>query len=252
MKPTLLRTNLLLLLAGATIASGPATVATAQDSADAVIAKARAFLGGDAALDAIRSIRFVGTIIMQDGKNGDIEILVRRPMQQRVTITIGNLREITALSDYDGWRRVENLLVSTDWELTLLDAPQIQRLRANTIENIGFFKGIDHNQPEVQLIGEETVGGVDCLKVSFNHAGRVKFVRSFNKETGQLLRTETDDGGALTERGEIYVQGVRFPKELITRTPAGTSTVVFTRISLNETLADNLFDVPLLIPGKRQ
>ncbi|MGH8017601.1 MAG: hypothetical protein ACREIA_04820, partial [Opitutaceae bacterium] len=86
-----------------------------------VIAKAREFLGGDAALDAVNSIRFSGTIFMQDGTSGDIEILVRKPMQQRITITIGNVREITALDEYDGWRRVENLRQERDWELTLLN-----------------------------------------------------------------------------------------------------------------------------------
>ncbi len=234
-------------MSGLVSTSALAASSTAAD----VIAKAREFLGGDAALDAVNSIRFSGTIFMQDGTSGDIEILARKPMQQRITITIGNIREITALSGYDGWRKVENLRQAGDWELTLLNAPQIQRLRANTIENIGFFNGLPGARPDVELVAEETIDGVEVARIAFKYTGRVQFLRTFDKATGRLVRTVTEDGGVLTEEGEIVVQGVRFPKKLVTRAEAGTSTVSFTRIQLNEAFEDALFDVPMLMPGAR-
>lgn len=235
---------------GALAMCAPA-VAKVDPAAVPIIAKAREFLGGDDALAAIRSIRFSGTILLQNGTNGDIEIIVRRPMQQRVTISVGSVREVTALSDYDGWRRVENLVNPADWELTLLDAEQIQQLRANTLENIGFYRGVGTEQPDVKYLGDKEVNGVACARLAFDHTGGLRFVRDFNKETGQLVQTVTEDGGVLTEKGEIYVQGIRFPQELTTTKDSGTSTVIFTKIVLNEPFADDLFDVPMLMPGGR-
>ncbi|MGH8021777.1 MAG: hypothetical protein ACREIA_26545, partial [Opitutaceae bacterium] len=118
-------------------------------------------------------------------------------------------------------------------------------------ENIGFFDGLPSARPDVELVAEETIDGVEVAKIAFNYAGDIQFLRTFEKATGRLIRTEMEDGGVLTENGEIIVQGVRFPKELVTKTPAGTSTVSFTRIQLNEPFEDSLFDVPMLVPGGR-
>jgi hypothetical protein len=237
----------LCLLAG--LVAVPTPLTAAAPTAESVVAKAREHLGGDAALEAVRSIRYIGTILMQDGTNGDIEILVRKPMQQRVTITIGSVREISVLDGYDGWRRLENILDRADWQVTLMDAPQIQRLRANTAENIGFFAGLGDMRPALSLVGTETRDGVEVADVSFRYGRRVQFVRTFDLATGRLLETKTDDGTRLTEKGEIFVQGVRFPRELVTESPAGKSTVLFTRILINEPLADSLFALPDLTPS---
>ncbi len=220
--------------------------------ADRVIAQARAALAPEPVLEAVRSIRFVGTILLQDGNSGDIEIIVRKPMQQRVTITLGNARETTALSDYDGWRRVENLAQPSEWELTLLEPPQIRRLRANTVENIGFFRGVDAVGGEIRHEGEAEVGGVPCHKISFVHARGIVFTRYFNRETGRLVRTEMDDGSRLTEAGELVAGGIRFPREIETVTPQGRSTVLFSRVEVDAAFDDAVFDVPMLLPGGRR
>ncbi|RME66773.1 MAG: hypothetical protein D6781_14555 [Verrucomicrobia bacterium] len=228
----------------------PAGFAAASAEAEEIIARARAHIGRDEVLDAVQSIRFTGTILMENGLSGDIEIIVRKPMHQRVEITLGRVREITGLSDYDGWRKLEPIGSPEDWQLTLLEAPQIQRLRANTVENIGFFKGTELDGGRVEVLGEEEVDGVPCVKVSFKHGRFVEFVRYFDRETGKLVLTKVDDGSVLREKGEMIVDGIKFPKELETTTPAGKSTIVFTRIQVNEEFPDALFDVPLLMPGK--
>lgn len=224
--------------------------ATAAESVDEVISRARAHLGEDEVLDAVKSIRFTGTIFLQDGNSGDIEILVRKPMHQRVTITLGKVRETTALSDYDGWRKLEPVNSPKDWELTLLEAGQIQRLRANTVENIGFFRGTDLDGGKMEILGEAEIDGSTCIKVAFKHGRFVQFTRYFDKETGKLVLTEVDDGSVLREKGEIVAGGISFPKELETTSAAGKSTVIFTRIQVNEEFEDELFDVPLLMPGQ--
>lgn len=219
------------------------------DTAEETIALAREFLGGDELLDSITSIHFRGSILMENGNSGDVDIIVKKPMRQYVTITLGTTKEITALDDYEAWRRVERTAQNGEWELTLLDADQVRRLRANAFENIAFFKGVESVRGSFEFLGEAEKDGIPCLKVAFVHPGDVRFVRYFNRDTGRLVVTETDTGGTIREKGEIRVRGVRFPKELVNSAANGSSTVIFSSITLNEEFPDSLFEVPIAVPG---
>jgi hypothetical protein len=76
-------------------------------------------------------------------------------------------------------------------------------------------------------------------------------VRYFNKETGQLVFTRGIGGEAIREKGEIIVDGVRFPQAL-ERTGVGPKSVVtFTDITVNEKFGNDLFEMPLMIPGQK-
>jgi hypothetical protein len=230
---------------------GSIASAVGAPTADEIIAKARAYIGGDAALDAVKSVRFTGSIHMGDGRVGDIEIIVRKPMRQRMTITVENTREITALNGYDAWRRTEPIDNPVAWELTLLDAPQIRVLRANTWEDVGFYKGIESVGGRVEVQGETEIDGVKCVKAAFIHGPGIQFVRCFDAETGRLVLTETGDGETIRESGEIMAGGVRFPKELTTTSKQGKRIIAFTRVQVNEDFPDELFDIPMLMPGTK-
>ena len=75
----------------------------ATGQAEQMIEKARAFLGGDAALDAVKSLQFSGSIIEGTEKRGTIVITLQKSFQQRIERTVGEEREITALDGYDAW-----------------------------------------------------------------------------------------------------------------------------------------------------
>ena len=70
--------------------------------ADAIIARARAFLGSESALESVKSIRFTGTIAEGTETRGSIVITLKKPFQQRIERTIGDEREVTALDEFDG------------------------------------------------------------------------------------------------------------------------------------------------------
>ncbi|HSY53068.1 MAG TPA: hypothetical protein VK785_01405, partial [Opitutaceae bacterium] len=121
-------------------------------SPDAVIAQARAALGSERLLDGINSIHFSGKLASQervkdkDGKeitrpfNATIEIIFQKPYRQRVVLVSYKGTEVTALDDYEAWRRLEDATNASRWSLTLLDKEQIKRLRASTWENLAFFR----------------------------------------------------------------------------------------------------------------
>lgn len=239
MKPN----SLLALLALAVSAAAPLGAQTAEQW----IAKARGFLGGDKALDAVRSIHFTGTLELANGNKLPAEIIFQKPFQQKITVQGPNAIETTALDGYDAWQKRTNVANPSQWQVTLLDAVQVKRLRANTLENLSFYSIAAMNGAIVQVAGEAIVDGIPSVKLTFTHAGSIVFTRYFNKASGQLVKTETENGGEIREEGEMVVQGVRFPKRVLNKTANGTVTAIsFEQVRVNETFPPETFAVPSL------
>lgn len=225
-----------------------ATVAPlGAETAEQWIGKARAFLGGHEALDAVRSIHFTGTLELANGNKLPAEIIFQKPYQQKITVKGPNAIETTALDGYDGWQKRTNPENPTQWQITLLDAAQVKRLRANTLENLSFYSIAATTGVVVQLAGEATVDGVPAVKLTFKHAEDIVFTRYFNQATGQLLKTETENGGEIREEGEILVGGIRFPKRVLNKSAAGAVTAItFEQVRVNEVFPPETFAVPSL------
>ena len=137
------------------------------------------------------------------------------------------------------------------WRQTLLSADQIKRLRANTLENLMFFRGIERVGGKIEDLGPVNVDGVACQKIAFIHGPTIVFTRYFESETGRLVLTETEAGGAIREQGSVLVNGVRFPQTIITVTKAAggkvqTVTINFEKITVNEVFPPSFFAVPAL------
>lgn len=235
---------LLVALAGV-LASAP--VAAHAAAVDEVITRARAHLGREAALDNVRTLRYVGTIEAGDEARGTIEILFKKPFQQRITQTIGELREVTALDDMEGWVRIEEVANPENWQMRLLDVPQIRRLRANNWENLNFFRGLERRGGRVEHRGETTLDGKRAVRLAFVHSPEIVFTRYFDVATGKLLLTETEQGGTIREEGEIVVAGIRFPRRVISTIEDRTVTITFSEVKVNEDMPDSLFAVPPLL-----
>lgn len=223
----------------------------------AIIAKARAFLGTEAALNAVQSVHFVGTLVTADPADptkparAAVEIFFQAPEKQRIQATSDKNIEVTALDGYDAWQRIQDLVKPTNWQVKLLGADQIKRLRAGTWESLGFFRGIERHGGRVENQGSATVDGLACQKLAFIYAPNIIFFRSFDQATGRLVYTETESGGTQREQGEIIVSGVRFPKTIVTenKNSAGqtqTITLNFEKITINEAMPASLFAVPAL------
>ncbi|MEJ1974001.1 MAG: hypothetical protein WDM96_16545 [Lacunisphaera sp.] len=231
----------------------------ADEAADRWIAKARAYLGTEATLNAVRSLHlqgsFAGTEQVPDPDDAkktveqpvrvSIDIVFQQPMQQRQILRSDRIERVTGLDDYDAWERVADLTGKNNARLTLLDAPSIKRLRATTIENLSFYGNRGTGSRQVKLLGEETVDGVACVKISFSHGSNIVFLRYFEQATGRLVKTEVEGGGVIREEGEMIVSGVRFPKKVINQSAGGRSTTItFEHVSVNEDFPAATFAVP--------
>lgn len=237
----------------------PLQVSFADERAEAWIAKARAAVGGERALAALHSVRFIGTVetvqkvpSKEDPAKIDktpirlaIDISFQKPYRQRIVLRSDKTVETTALDGYDGWiRRVETERENNAL-FNLLESSQIRRLRANTWENLSFYRGIESRGGRVEFQGDSEVDGKDCVVLAFVHLGNIGFTRYFDKVTGLLVKTVTENGSEIREEGEIIVEGIRYPKILINKSPDGqVATITFDSIKVNEPLPAGEFAVP--------
>ncbi len=225
------------------------------------IAKARAYLGSESDLNAVTCIHFSGRlegtekVPAPDDKTKQIdqqvsvpaEIIFQKPYQQLMTLTRPASVMMTALDGYDGWTKTSNPKDPKQWRITLLDAQQVKQLRANTWETLFFYVGIEKKGGRVQLVGDVTMDGVACVKLSFIHAGNIIFQRYFDKATGRLIKTETENGGEIREEGEMIVNGIRFSNKVINKAPNGqVTTIVIDKVVLNESIPASEFAVPAM------
>jgi len=219
---------------------------TAQ-TADQWIARARARLGSESALQDMTSIRFTGTIEVDGANARAMDIVFQKPLQQRITLSGPELVEIIALDDYDGWQKRINPKNPTQWQLTLLDGLQIKRLRAQAWDNLNFLRNIDRLRGTVKIGGEEKVDGLDCVKLVFSYYESIVLTRYYDKATARLVKTETETGVEIREEGEMFAQGIRFPRKVSNRDKSGkTVTMTFEKIVLNEVYPASEFAVPAL------
>ncbi|MDE3084815.1 MAG: hypothetical protein KGJ37_06325, partial [Verrucomicrobiota bacterium] len=144
--------------------------ARAQANVAKLITKARAYLGSEETLNSIKSIHYFGTLETEeivkdkDGKEtarpfkGSVEIIFQKPCRQRVELTSDRGTDITVLDDYDGWRRLQPA-GSPHWSLTILNPVQVERLRANTWENLAFYRGLERFGGHINDLGPATIDG---------------------------------------------------------------------------------------------
>lgn len=221
-----------------------------------IIARARAFIGSEAALNGLKSVHYVGTLVTTDPADPSkltraaMEIIFQKPEQQRIKATSDRMIEITALDGYEGWQRVQDPADATKWRQTLLDTNHIKRLRANTWENLSYFRGIERVGGRLEDQGAATIEGLACRKIAFIHAPNIIFYRYFDAATGRLVFTETEAGGTIREDGEVVVHGIRFPRSVVTSTKNAkgqvvTVTISFEKVTINETFPAKEFGVPL-------
>ena len=170
-----------------------------------------------------------------------------KPSSQRQTMRMGNLVEITVLDGYEAWDHVQDTANPAKVRMKWLSAAEIRSLRANTWENLFFYRGMGDGG-SVEDKGPATVDGIVCERVDFIHGPGIEFQRYFDRDTGRLVAS-IRDGETIREKGEIRVDGIRFPKSIVStrKTASGkdlVTTVLFDRITLNEPIDSNEFAVP--------
>jgi hypothetical protein len=245
-----------LVILGAIVA-GPLRAGEAEDW----VAKARAYLGTESALNAVHSVHYTGTVdtvervasatdktkVEERPAHLSIDLVFQKPFQQLTTIHWTKFTQVSGLDDYEAWQKRISSDDPAQWQVDLLDGPQVKRQRANAWENLNFFADVERKGGSVRYEGEVTVDGVACGKLSFVHEDDIVFRRYFEKSTGRLIKTETDTGAEIREEGEIVVGGIRFPKKIVNKASNGqVTTIAFDQVILNERFPAADFAVPAM------
>lgn len=213
--------------------------------AEEVIAKAREFLGGDDRLESIETLRYEGTFETREGATGEVKIELAKPLLQRLTVARDGRVQETVLGAHEGW--VSEFLAENPRRrnVAIMDAQRIRELRANTWENLYFYKNIERRRGNVENLGFHEIDGQETVGLAFNHRGGYTFTRYFDPATGELVHTETGEGTSIREEGEKVVDGIRFPEKVVTLSDGEVvHTVTFTNIEVNPEFPDKTFAFP--------
>ena len=216
--------------------------------ADQWIAKARAYLGTESALDSVQSMHFTGTVETETGAKAPIEIICQKPNQRIIKLSFEKSIQQTTLDGYDGWVHTKDTSNAANWQLKLMSASQIKQIRADNAETLNFFRGIEHYGGKVEFLGDAKIEGHDTVKLAYIYSPEKIFYRYIDKATGHQVLVETESGGTIREEGELIVNGIRFSKRVINRNADGkTQTLNIESLTLNESFPKSLFAVPALI-----
>ncbi len=225
----------------------------------AAIALARAYLGPESTLESITSIHYMGTLERVDPDSSDktpghatLDLILAKPLRQRLVARSEKVTMTTVLDGYDAWDFLQDNAVLSRFRMTWLKASEIKNLRANTWENLYYYRA-----PEGGTVvdkGPATIDGVACERIDFTHSPGLVYERYFDRDTGRLVLTVRGPE-SFREIGEIRVDGIRFPNKIVStaKTASGkdlVTTAIFDSIVLNEPVAASLFSAPSPTPQK--
>lgn len=239
----------------------------------AILAKARAYVGSESALDGITSIRMQGTYVAAEpgGKTSNpskVDIIFQKPYQHHLAVTSapvaaspgvpaspGGVHTI-GLDGYDGWE-TDQFPAGSPPIIRLLNPEQVWILRADVWENLGYYRNIEAEGGSVQDQGPATIDGVACEKIAFIHSPNppdIRYFRYFDLATGRLVFTETSGGLQIREEGEQVVDGIRFPRKIVTGHKTGSkvlTTLTVETVTVNQVFPASLFRTPIPeVPGE--
>lgn len=231
-----------LVVLGATALSAQSAPSTSD-----VIKRARATLGLEKALDGVVTLRMLGKLDPVDPKVPEATVLIiaRRPCSQRLEIRVDDLVETTILKGRKACIIRSNLTEDASQMRDLTDL-ELQRLRYNTRQIFNFYRPDFKNGEEVSHAGMETHREQRVHKVIYKYPAGLQTVRYFSVADDTLVAAVTDDGVESVNRGEQVVQGIKFPKSIdYYEDGRMLHTLHLNEISVNQPLADGIFDVPV-------
>ncbi len=98
-------------------------LAGASAAEPAIIAKARAYLGTEAALNSVHTLHYYGELSIEGVESQtpiSVEIIFQKPYRQLSVIKSDRGSEETGLDGYDGWQRIIAKDDESQWRLSLM------------------------------------------------------------------------------------------------------------------------------------
>ena len=235
------------------IATGLSAVAWSAESEEEIIQStielARSYIGPDEKLDALESIHYKGSLLYSSGDLGTIEMVYQKPMRHRMVAVIGERREVSVLDGSEGWTTFERVVDSVPLSMEIFDPIRILIMQSSVREAFSFFRKPDTRNGDITYEGKEIVNGRECVILTYHHGDGIAYQRFIDAESGQVHRTLDSKGVEYLEDGELIVDGLRFPKKMVSTfsTAIGSQSMEFaySSIDLNKKLPESDFVMPL-------
>ncbi|MBD5782531.1 hypothetical protein IEN85_23735 [Pelagicoccus sp. NFK12] len=179
------------------------------------VALGREYMGGDAKLNAIQSVRFEGVLVQPGGMSGTVESVMKKPGYYQFISSIGGIRETSTLAPTGAWRKLENFREPGAYTLSFYDVEELRNLEATISDSLGFLKAPKTRNGRIEFVGKGKVRGKQAVILNYVYSDGIWFRRYFNPETGRVMFMQSSKGMVFTYEGDIEVDGVRFPKKVL-------------------------------------
>lgn len=214
----------------------------------AIVERARATVGTEAALDGLVTLQMSGWIEPAESKMPSAQVLIisRKPCSQRLAVTVDDVVETTILAGDSGCIIRSNL---SDEE----KRSQIRKMTDEELERVAFstrqlfsFYGADFKSGEsIKYEGIEQRRGLRCHKLLYSYPDGISTTRYFAVNDDMLVSTITDKGVESVEVGEQIIAGIRFPKRVeYYQGQKMLHTMVVRKVEVNKPLKRGIFTIP--------
>ncbi|MDR2982386.1 MAG: hypothetical protein LBV12_09100 [Puniceicoccales bacterium] len=250
-----------LLLALLTIGSVLVNVVSAEaaPTAQEIVTQARAKLGVENKLNAVKSLTFEGKSYTVDGKEiAVVQLQYKAPGKRREygLINGGNIETIKGTDGLEAFEKAVNLSTK-EQQVRALGNAEVAVFTDYYYIDMGFFAAPPRGK--LTYVGEGKQQGKDCYILDYQYAGGLVLRRYFDKSTSLLIahemwssKTDGSNKVLVVEEGEIVEAGIRFPKRTViyeqdkdTKEYKRAGYVDYSKIVVNDNIPDSAFAFPM-------
>lgn len=211
-----------------------------------IIDLARAHYGPSKLLDSVQTIYYEGELLDPKGEEipGEFRMFLQKPMSQRIEVQIGDVVDIRCTNGLEGYHMRYNKR-SGQKRITVVDSGQLETMIVGALENLNFLRVTEHRRRNVWFRERVEYQGSLCYKLRFVYNDGLYYERFIDVENGRILLTQDSNGLQIHQRGEVYANGIRFPKTLESyKDQKHLNTLKIDLALLNRKIPETFFDFP--------
>lgn len=226
----------------------------AEKSTEEVVALARSYLGQEAALQGVQTLRIKGKYYnFLERREGSFIIYLKKPNMQRTEFDDGKVIRTTATDGLEAWQRVAQR--DTDGGILImgtepLDSDALRRIKQNAWDALHFY-ALD---PMVTVTnkGVAVKDGFQCYWLEYKFDEKNVVDRYFDVDDGSPVASVNPGGITLRELGSHRFDGIRFPKQVDAYQDGRLlHRLAYEEVYVNEEFPNQIFEYPV-IPSPEQ
>lgn len=214
----------------------------------AIVERARATVGTEAALNSLVTLQMSGWIEPAESTMPSATILIisRKPCSQRLAVTVDDIVETTILEGDSGCIIRSNLSDEDKRsQIRKMTDEELKRVAFSTRQFFSFYSADFKSGENIKYKGIEQRRGTRCHKLLYSYPDGISTTRYFAINDDTLVSTITDKGVESVEVGEQIIDGIKFPKRVeYYQGQKMLHTVVLRDIKVNKPLKRGIFTIP--------